>query len=94
MPSQLPAGTNLNSPQIKLLNEWNDAFEELNIAAMKKHMHKDFRRSIYPRSLGEPEQTAEEAIKGLSVLLGVITGVDVGHTFCYSNLLPRAESTL
>jgi hypothetical protein len=94
MPSQLPAGTNLNSPQIKLLKEWNDAFAEMNIAAMKKLMHKDFRRSVYPRSLGEPEQNAEEAFKELSGLFGVLTGVNVGHTFCYSNLLPRAKSTL
>jgi hypothetical protein len=94
MPSQLPAGTNLNSPQIKLLSNWNDAFTEMNIEAMKKYMHKDFRRSVYPRSLGEPEQNAEEALKELSGLLGVITGVDVGHTLCYLNLLPRAKSTL
>jgi len=87
MPSQLPAGTNLSSPQIKLINDWNDAFTERNMEVFVSYLHKDFRRSVYPRSLGQPEQNREEALKELSGLLGFVTGIDVGHTPCYSNLL-------
>jgi hypothetical protein len=87
MPSQLPAGTNLSSPQIKLVIDWNDAFTEKNMEVIKKHMHKDFRRSVHPRSIGEPEQNAEEALTELAGLLSLVTGIDVDHTPCYSNLL-------
>jgi len=51
------------------------------------YLHKDFRRSVHPRSLGQPEQNREEALKEVSELLDFVTGVDVGHTPCYSNLL-------
>jgi len=87
MPSQLPAGTNLSSPQIKLINDWNDAFTERNMEVFVSYLHKDFRRSVYPRSLGQSEQNREEALKELRGLLGFVTGIDVGHTPCYSNLL-------
>jgi hypothetical protein len=88
MPTQLPAGTNLSSPQIKLISDWNDGFTEMNVEMIGKLMHKDCRRSIHPRSIGQPEQSKEEALKELSGILAVITGINVGHTLCCSNLLP------
>jgi hypothetical protein len=88
MPTQLPAGTNLSSPQIKLICDWNDAFTKMSVESFGKLMHKDFRRSIHPRSIGQPEQGKEEALKELSGILDFVTGIDVGHTLCYSNLLP------
>jgi len=80
MPFQLPAGTNLSSPQIKLLSDWTDAFTEMNAENIGKHMHKDFRRLVYPRSLGQPEQSKEDALKELSEFLGFLTGIEVGYT--------------
>jgi hypothetical protein len=88
MPSQLPAGTNLSSPQIKLINDWYDGLSEMNVEIIGKHLHKDYRRSIYPRSIGQPEQNKEEALKEASGVFGFATGLNVGHTPCYSNLLP------
>ena len=44
MPFQLPADTNLSSPQIKLITEWNEGFLQLNVETLEKHLHKDFRR--------------------------------------------------
>jgi hypothetical protein len=88
MPSQLPAGTNLSSPQIKLVDDWCEGFAEMNVEIMGKHLHKDFRRSVYPRSIGDPEQSKEELLKDMSAMVGFSTGWDVGHTPCYTNLLP------
>jgi hypothetical protein len=88
MPAELPAGTNLSSPQIKLITEFHEAFKERNVENIGKYMHKDFRRSVYPRSIGQPEQNKEEWLKELSVGFGFGTGFDVGHTPCYSKLLP------
>ena len=80
MPSQLPAGTNLSSPQIKLIHDWNEAFMERNMENFAKHMHTDFRRLVYPQSLDQPEQSKEEALKELSEILDLLIGFDVGHT--------------
>ena len=88
MPSQLPADTDLSSPQIKLVTDWNEGFLQRNVDILVKHMHKDFRRVIYPRSLGHPEQNREEWLKEITGMLGIATGVDVGHTPCYSYFLP------
>jgi len=63
MPSQLPAGTNLSPPQIKLISDWTGGFTGMDVEITGRHLHKDFRRSILPRSLGHPEQSKEEALK-------------------------------
>jgi len=80
MPSQLPAGTNLSSPQITLLSNWNDRLTEMNMEIIGKHFHKDFRRPVYPRSLGQPEQNKEEFLEEVSGIFGFATGFNVGYT--------------
>ena len=87
MPIQLPADANLSSSQIKLISDWNGGFLEMNVEILGKHLHKDFRRLVYPRSLGEPEQNKEEWLKEITGIMSF--GIrSVGHTTCYSNLLP------
>jgi len=67
---------------------------ERNMENFAKHMHKDFRRLVYPQSLDQPEQGKEEALKELSGMLDLLIGFDVGHTPYYSDLLPLAKSAL
>jgi hypothetical protein len=88
MPTQLPAGTNLSSPQIKLITDFQEAFEKKDLVTIGKHMHKDFRRSVYPRSTNEPEKGREDCLQGISGYLSFATEFDVGHIPGYSNLLP------
>ena len=59
-----------------------------------KPLHKDFHRVVYPRSMGHPEQNKSEWFKEITGIFGLATGLDVGHTHCYSNFLSPAESTL
>ena len=59
-----------------------------------KPLHKDFRRVVHPRSMGHPEQDKDEWRKELTGDFGFATGFEVGHTPCYSNFLPPAESAL
>ena len=87
MPSRLPAGTNLSSPQIKLITEWDIGFREMNVNRIGKYLHKDFRRTVYPRSIGHPEQGKEEFLQEISGGFAFATGFDVGHTPCYLNAL-------
>ena len=88
MPIQLPADTDLSSPQIKLITEWNEGFLQRNVDLLVKHMHKDFRRVAYPRSMGIPEQNKEEWLTEITGMLGLATGANVGHTPSYSYFLP------
>jgi len=91
MSFQLPADTDLSSPQIKLLKDWNEGLVEMNVESIGNHLHKDFHRSVYPRSIGQPEQNKVEWLKELTTIIGFATGFDVGHTPCHSNLLPPAK---
>jgi len=86
MPFQLPADADPNSPQLKIVQDWNVGFRELNAEIIGKYLHKEFRRSVYPRSIGQPEQNKEEWLKELSAIIVFATGFDVGHTPCYLNL--------
>ena len=86
--SQLPAGTDLSSPLIKLITEWDVGFKQMNAEIIGKFLHKDFTRSVHPRSLGQPEQNKEDFLQELSGGFAFATGFDVGHTPCYLNLLP------
>ena len=87
MPTTLPADANLNSPQIKLINEWNEGFSALNVDLLVKPLHKDFRRVVYPKSIGNSEQNKDEWIQELTVMFGFATEIDVRYAPCYSNSL-------
>jgi len=78
MATQLPADVNLNSPQITLINEWNEGFKQMDVDILAKCLHKDFRRVVYPRSIGQPEQNKEEWLKEITAIIGFATGFDVG----------------
>ena len=79
MPVKLPADINLNSPQIKFINEWNEGWATLNVDLLVKPLHKDFRRVVYPRSLGHPEQNKEDWIKEITGVLSFATEFDVRY---------------
>ena len=65
MPLHLPADTDLSSPQIKLIKDWNEGLVEKNAEIVGRYFHKDFHRVVHPRSLGQPNQSREEALKEL-----------------------------
>lgn len=83
---------NSDSPQIKLFNEFNRGFKEKNLDLIAEHLHKDFRRCTYPRSLNKPEQNREEWLKHFSGIIAFATEFDVGYTGCFSNVLSLAQS--
>ena len=86
MPFQLPAGVDQSSPQMKLYLEWTQAAHEMDVGNMEKHMHKDFRHVVYPRSIGHPEQNKVECLDDSRKHFGIATGFDAGHTPRYLNL--------
>ena len=66
----------------------------MNSDVLKNCFHKDFRRVIYPLSLGQPAQTKEECIKFTAGIMSFATAFDVGDTTCYSTSSYPAESPL
>jgi len=87
MATQLPAGVNLDSPQIKLWIESHHAFHQMKVDSFANLLHKDFRYVLLPRSLGQPEKTKDEALAQLRGLLGHVTEIEVGNTHCHANCL-------
>ena len=85
MPTQLPADVNLDSPQIKLVNEWNKGFMEMNVDILVKCLHKDFHRVVYPLSIGQPVQDRERWIKDITGIMSFATGFEVGDLACHTN---------
>jgi len=69
-----------DSPRVKLLSELARAFQTGDVALIAKHVHKDHRRTIYPRSLGRPELTGEEWLRNISEQMNLWTG-DTELTF-------------
>ena len=62
-----------DSPQLQIVNEFVRGFDEGNVALIAKNLHKDFRRNIYPRSLGIQERTREEWLKNIAAIVGFTT---------------------
>jgi hypothetical protein len=60
----------------------------MNVENLGKLLHKDFRRTIYPQYMGLPEQSKEDILKEASAIMGIATGLDVGHILCYENSRP------
>ena len=79
------------SPQIKLIDAWDRALlaKDLDLAA--KYLHKDFRRTTSPRSLGEPDKTKEEWFKAAAKLVNSPVDFSEVRRQSYHPTLPSVE---
>ena len=69
-----------DSPQVKLIREWGQAFTKRDMGLVTRLLHKDYRCALYPRSLGVSEETREEWIARFSGIISLWTDVDVSCT--------------
>ena len=67
--------------------EFERGFSENNTNTLAKLVHKDFRRNIYPRSLGIPELTRDEWLKRMAEIVTFATALKVRY------ILPVATHT-
>ena len=73
-----------DSPHVKLVHKWGLAFEKKNLDLIAELLHKDYRHTTYPRSLGKPEKTREEWLEHIAGVLSIRTEQDVSRTqSCY-----------
>ena len=84
--SALASLASSDSPQVKFVHEWGLAFEKRNLDLIAKLLHKDYRHTTYPRSLGKPEKTREEWLEHIAGVLSIRTEQDVSRTqSCYQD---------
>ena len=77
-----------DSPQVRLVRECILGLAKNDLATAAKLLHKDYRRIIYPRSLGKPVVAREEWLKQCGQMIGHWTDSEVScGSFC-SNTLP------
>lgn len=76
---------NSGSDQVKLVLAWGEGFVKKDMGIITKSLHKDFRYTPYPQSLGLPEQTREQWIAQFTQIISLWTKVDVSFTSGYSN---------
>ena len=74
---------NSDSPQVKLMHEWGQAFHQKDLSLIAKCLHKDFRHTSYPQSLGMPEETREEWLEHFAGIISLWTDHEVSLTSCY-----------
>ena len=73
-----------DSPQVKLVHKWGLAFEKKNLDLIAELLHKDYRHTTYPRSLGKPEKTREEWLEHIAGVISLRTEQDVSRIqSCY-----------
>ena len=51
------------SPQLELVRSFLLGFEKQDVGLFEKPIHKNFRRTFHPRSIGKPEQTREQYLQ-------------------------------
>ena len=56
-----------------ILHEWIPALENRDLDGVAKLMHKDFRLTTYPKSLGQPEQTREQWLERFAGVFSTLT---------------------
>ena len=82
------------SPQRKLVNEFFEGLMDMNIEIVAKHLHKDFRRFTYPRSLNKPEQNREEWLRHFEEIIRDTTDVKVSYTNYPQTFFPQSPRFL
>ena len=76
-----------NSPQVKVMLEWDQGFQKRDPTLLAKYLHKDYRHTYYPRSLGKSELTREQWLEYIAGVIGLWTDREVGYIDYHSNLL-------
>ena len=82
-----------DSPQVKLIHEWGQGFENRDLSLIAKSLHKDYRHITYPRSLGMPEIAREQWLENFARVISLWTaGQEVSYISRYLNPLAVVKS--
>ena len=68
---------NANTPQLKALKRWLDAFESLDASKIGPTLSKNYIHETFPKSIGLPDETKEEYIERYTRTLSSITKIEV-----------------
>jgi hypothetical protein len=73
--------------------EWVQGIKEKDVGTLEKCLHKDFRRIIYPKYIGEPTQNKEELLKQHTTFY-LVPDIEVYSPPRYSPSASPTESSL
>jgi len=68
--------------------DWAEAFKKGDVDLIASAVHKDYRHSSYPRSIGKPERNREEWLEHMRAVHGLWDRPEVS-LFGFSNLPSR-----
>ena len=71
------ANVDTNTPQLKLINQWVDAYASCDASKLAPLLSKNYKHQTFPESIGEPDETKEEHIQRFGQLGSLITKLDV-----------------
>ena len=69
------------------MRDWAEAFKKKDLDFIAKTLHKDYRHTIYPRSIGRPDQTREEWLEHIIPFLNLWDDFEVSRASCSFDLL-------
>ena len=81
--------SNSTSPQVKFVHEWFQVLQTRDLDRVANFLHKDYRNTLYPRSLGTPEQTKEEWLEHAAERYKLWTSWEVSCIGCHQAPLCR-----
>ena len=71
------SGFDTSTPQLKLAQQWSDAYTSLDIKDVEPLISKDFQYLTFPDSVGVPKEPKERHIERLGMMMTVLSKVDV-----------------
>lgn len=77
------------SKQVQLIQKWGEAWEKKDLNLISNIMHKDYRHTTYPRSLGRPARSKEESLEEIAGILKLWTEREVS-SWLLQDLLCRS----
>ena len=78
----------VDSLQVKLVREFIEGFNKKDVNIIAKNLHKDYRRILYPRSLGKPAVPREEWLEQCGKMIGHWIDPQVSRGSSRLNALP------
>ena len=71
------ANIDASTPQLKLINQWIDAYASRDASKIAPLLSKDYKHQTFPESIGEPDETKEGHVQRFGQMGSLITKLDV-----------------
>jgi hypothetical protein len=78
------------SPQVQLVVNLYQGFKKKDVNILAKYLHKDFRYTTHPKSLGKPELTRDEWLQESAEMMSLwASGSEASYVFMPTSSYPH-----